>query len=140
MDSYNMLLCISCDQIEEEAPPPPPPPPPPPKALGCSAELLISLENDQRRLSADIIKMEAQAEEITASFIGGIILHFLDRTERLDPMFNDFNVKRLNIIQGARESLEVENNRAPNNPEDPNLVHPMVSNQSVTDRLTKNLK
>ncbi|KAH0680691.1 hypothetical protein KY290_022874 [Solanum tuberosum] len=79
MDSCNMLVCNPGAQIEEEVPPPTPPPPPPPKALGCSAESLISLENDQRRLFADIMKMEAQAEEIIASVIGGIMLHFLAR-------------------------------------------------------------
>ncbi|KAH0680689.1 hypothetical protein KY290_022872 [Solanum tuberosum] len=78
MDSCNMLVCIPSAQIEEEAPPPPPP-----KALDCLAKSLISLENDQRRLSADIMKMEAQAEEITASFTGGIMLHFLARVSCL---------------------------------------------------------
>ncbi|KAH0680690.1 hypothetical protein KY290_022873 [Solanum tuberosum] len=77
MDSCNMLVCIPSAQIEGENPHFPPPPPP--KALGCSAESLISLENDQRRLFADIMKMEAQVKEITASFIGGITLHFLAR-------------------------------------------------------------
>ncbi|KAH0680688.1 hypothetical protein KY290_022871 [Solanum tuberosum] len=70
MDSCNMLVCIPGAQIEEEAPLPPPPPPPPPKALGCSAESLINLENDQKRLSVDIMKM---------SFIGGNMLDFMAR-------------------------------------------------------------
>ncbi|KAG5613552.1 hypothetical protein H5410_024833 [Solanum commersonii] len=118
--------------------------------------------------------MEAQAEEITASFIRGItytvtfsgsgllfgnpvmpcgvVLTFVClilimfvlaialffivmviKTGRLNPMLNDFNVRSLNIIEGARESLEVESNRDPNNLEDPNLAHPTASHQSVQD-------